>query len=90
MNKDKNCVIVQDEISLNSAGEIYWFAHTTGSISIASDGRSAVVTSGSDKLWVGILSSGGKFTQMKAESLPSTPAVSGQSDNSAYRKLSQN
>lgn len=87
MNKDKNCVIVQDEISLNSAGEIYWFAHTTGTISIASDGRSAVVTSDSDKLWVGILSDGGKFTQMKAEALPSTPTVSGQKDNSAYRKL---
>ena len=87
MNKDKNCVIVQDEISLNSAGEIYWFAHTTGTISIASDGRSAVITVDSNKLWVGLLSSGGKFESMKAESLPSTPSVSGQTNNSAYRKL---
>ena len=87
MIKDKKCVIVQDEISLNAAGEIYWFAHTKGSISVASGGRSAVITVGSDKLWVGILSEGGKFTSMKAEPLPSTPSVPGQSDNSEYRKL---
>ena len=87
MIKDKKCVIVQDEISLNSAGEIYWFAHTKGSISVASGGRSAVITVGSDKLWVGILSEGGKFTSMEAEPLPSTPSVPGQSDNSEYRKL---
>ena len=80
-------MIVQDEISLNAAGEIYWFAHTKGSISVASGGRSAVITVGSDKLWVGILSEGGKFTSMKAEPLPSTPSVPGQSDNSEYRKL---
>ena len=87
MIKDKKCVIVQDEISLNSAGEIYWFAHTKGSISVASGGRSAVITVGSDKLWVGILSEGGKFTSMNAEPLPKTPSVPGQSDNSEYRKL---
>lgn len=87
MIKDKKCVIVQDEISLNAAGEIYWFAHTKGSISVASGGRSAVITVGSDKLWVGILSEGGKFTSMEAEPLPSTPSVPGQSDNSEYRKL---
>ena len=87
MIKDKECVIVQDKISLNSAGEVYWFAHTKGAISIASDGRSAIVTVDSKKLWVGLISEGGKFTQMKAEPLPSTPKVSGQTDNSEYRKL---
>ena len=85
--KDKNCIIVQDDVTLNSAGEIYWFAHTKGQISVASDGRSAVITVGSDKLWLGILSDGGKFTSMKAVSLPSTPTVSGQTNNSEYRKL---
>lgn len=87
MIKDKDCVIVQDKISLNSAGEIYWFAHTAGSISIASDGRSAVITVDSNKLWVGLISEGGKFTSMKAEPLPSTPNVSGQTSNKDYTKL---
>lgn len=87
MIKDNGCVIVQDKISLNSKGEIYWFAHTMGTISIASDGRSAIVTVGSDRLWVGLVSEGGKFTEMKAEPLPSTPQVSGQTSNKDYRKL---
>ena len=87
MIKDKKCIIVQDKISLNKAGEIYWFAHTMGNISIASDGRSAVVTVDSNKLWVGLVSEGGKFTQMKAEPFSTTPKVSGQADNSKYRKL---
>lgn len=85
--KEKECVIVQDKISLNAPGEIYWFAHTKGEISVASDGRSAVVTVGSDRLWVEILSEGGKLTAMKAEPLPTTPVVSNQANNSEYRKL---
>ncbi|MBO4477960.1 MAG: heparinase II/III family protein [Lachnospiraceae bacterium] len=87
MIKDKECVIVQDEISLNTAGEIYWFAHTAGQISVASDGRSAIVTVGSDRLWVGLLSEGGKFSVMSAKLLSTSRQVSGQTSNSGYRKL---
>ncbi len=87
MIKDKECVIIQDEISLKDKGDIYWFAHTKGQIDVANDGRSAVVTVGSEKMWVGIISDGGKFTVMNAESLPTTPVVSNQTDNSEYRKL---
>ena len=87
MIKDKECVIVQDEISLNDPGEIYWFAHTYGQINIAEDGRSAVVTIGSDRLWVGLISEGGKFSVMKTELLPSSQPVSGQSDNENNKKL---
>lgn len=87
MIKDKECVVVQDEISLNAPGEIYWFAHTKGKIEVADDGRSAVVTVGSDKMWVEIISDDGKFTVMNAESLPTSPVVPNQTDNSSYRKL---
>lgn len=88
MIKDKECVIIQDEISLNSPGEIYWFAHTKGNIEVSADGRSAVVTVGSDKMWVGIISDDAIFTVMNAESLPTSPVVPDQTDNSDYRKLS--
>ena len=88
MIKDKECVVIQDEISLNSPGEIYWFAHTKGQIEVANDGRSAVVTVGSDKMWVGIISDEGKFSVMNAELLPTSLAVPNQTDNSEYRKLS--
>ena len=87
MIKDKECVVIQDEISLHAPGEIYWFAHTKGQITLADDGRSAVVTVGSEKLWVGILSDEGRFTVMKAELLPTSRAVANQKDNSEYKKL---
>ena len=87
MIKDRECVIIQDEISLKAPGEICWFAHTKGEITIADDGRSAVVTVGSEKMWVGMISESGKFTVMNAELLPTSRAVSNQTDNSEYRKL---
>lgn len=87
MIKEHECVIVQDEISLKENGEIYWFAHTKGQIAVADDGRSAVVTVGSERMWVEIISDDGKFTVMNAELLPTSLSVPNQSDNSEYRKL---
>ncbi|MBP5605250.1 MAG: heparinase II/III family protein, partial [Ruminiclostridium sp.] len=87
MIKDKGCVVVQDEISLKASGDIYWFAHTKGQIKLASDKKSAVVTVGSDKMWVGIIGDNGKFTVMNAEPLPTSLSISGQTDNKEYRKL---
>ena len=87
MIKKRECVIIQDEISLSAPGEIYWFAHTMGQIAVADDGRSAVVTVGRERMWVGLISDGGRFTVMNAEPLPTTPSVPGQADNSEYRKL---
>lgn len=88
MIKDKECVIIQDEISLDSPGEIYWFAHSRGQIDVASDGKSAIVTVGSERLWVNLLSEEGQFTVMKAEPLPTSKNVPGASANNDFRKLS--
>ncbi|MCR5214798.1 MAG: heparinase II/III family protein [Eubacterium sp.] len=87
MVKEKKCVIVQDEIALDEPGEIYWFAHTKGQISIAADGRSAIVTVDSNRLWVGLMSQDGTFTKMNAEPLPTSRYVPNSSDNSKYKKL---
>ncbi len=87
MIKDKECVVIQDEISLNAPGEIYWFAHTKGQIEVANNGKSAVVTVDSEKMWVELISSDGIFTVMNAEPLPSSPVVRDVTDNSAYKKL---
>jgi hypothetical protein len=87
MIKDQECVIIQDEITLKAPGDIYWFAHTKGQIEVADDGRSAVVTVGSEKMWVGFISDAGSFTVMDAEPLPTSPVVPNQADNSDYRKL---
>ncbi|WP_037293879.1 dockerin type I repeat-containing protein, partial [Ruminococcus flavefaciens] len=87
MIKDKKCVIIQDEISLKAPGKIYWFAHTKGQINVADDGRSAIVTVNSERMWIGIISDAGRFTAMNAEPLPTSPVVPDQTDNSNYRKL---
>ena len=87
MIKDKECVIIQDEISLNAPGEIYWFAHTKGKIDVAADGRSAIVTVDSQRLWVGLISEGGQFTVMNAEPLPTSRYVPGATKNDEYKKL---
>ncbi len=88
MIKDKECVIIQDEISLREPGEIYWFAHSKGQIEVASDGRSAIVTVDSERLFVKLLSEDGQFTVMKAEPLPESKNVPGASANNDFRKLS--
>lgn len=87
MIKDKECVIIQDEISLNKAGEIYWFAHTKGNISVAADGKSAIVTVGSDRMWVGLLSDGGKLTAMDPIPLSTSKNVPNATSNNGYTKL---
>ena len=87
MIKDKKCVVIQDEISLNKPGEIYWFAHTKGSVDVASDGRSAIVTVGSDRLWVGLIGTSGRFSVMDAKPLPTSLKISGATGNEEYRKL---
>ncbi|MCQ2529536.1 MAG: DUF4214 domain-containing protein [Saccharofermentans sp.] len=87
MIKDKECVVIQDEISLNKPGEIYWFAHTQGTISIAGDGKSAIVTVGSNKMWVGIMSANGTFTEMPATRLDTSLYVPGIVSTEGYRKL---
>ena len=87
MIKDKECVIIQDEISLDAPGEIYWFAHTKGQISVANDGKSAIVTVGSDRLWVKLLSGQGRFSVMKAEPLPTSKYVPNATSNKEYQKL---
>jgi len=100
MIKDKECVVIQDEISLNAAGDIYWFAHTKGNISIAADGKSAIVTVNEEikkngqvvqriphYMWVGLLSEGGEFTSMAATHLLKSDKVAGEADNEGYSKL---
>lgn len=87
MIKDQKCVVIQDEISLNVPGEIYWFAHTRGEISVAKDGKSAVVEVGNERLWVGLMSESGKFTAMDAKPLSTSKNVPGATENTGYRKL---
>ena len=88
LTDDRGAVIVQDEVSLKSPSEIYWFAHTQADIAISEDGKSAILTQSGKRLYAEILSGeGAGFTVMKAEPLPTTPAVAGQNSNAGRSKL---
>lgn len=75
---NRKAVVVQDEIDMLKPSEFYWFAHTKATIDVAEDGRSAILTMGSKKLYAQIVSDNAdlKFEVMKAESLPTSPKYS--------------
>ncbi len=85
-------VLVQDEIVMPTASTVWWFAHystSSTSVSIAPDGTSAMMTQGTERLWLKILS-GGTFTDMAAVPLPTSPANPYNNPNSSFRKLAIN
>ena len=79
---------VQDEIELKSESELYWFMNTAADIKISDDKRSAVLTIGDKRVWVGgTCSADFEFSQMKAEPLSTSPNPAGQTDWSDKNKL---
>lgn len=67
--------IVQDEISFkNEDNEIYWFMHTKADIDIAANGKSAVLSSGTERVYVQILGANTlAFDKMAAVPLDTSP-----------------
>jgi len=43
MTNNRSTVVIQDEGVFNSYQDIWWFAHTAGSITVSEDGRSAII-----------------------------------------------
>lgn len=79
--------VVQDEIS-GASGDAWWFAHTRADISIAEDGRSAVLSLEGKQLLARIVSSGpATFSYTAAAPLPTSPAPAGQTVNSGVSRL---
>ena len=55
-DKSNAMMLLRDEIDFNTENNtLYWFMHTGTDIKLAADGKSAVLTFGSRKLWVGIV-----------------------------------
>jgi hypothetical protein len=72
-------VVVQDEITLAQASDVWWFMHTKADVAVAADGRSAVLTQGGKQLLARITSaSGPTFVYMAAAPLPTSPSPAGQ------------
>ncbi len=51
---NRSKVLIQDEITTNTPSEIYWFAHTPADITIAEDGKSALLEMQGERLLVRI------------------------------------
>ena len=80
---------IQDEVQLDSPSTIYWFMHTEAEIQVSEDGKSAILSKGGEKLWVGLDSNvaDAKFTVMEAKPLQGTPNPAKQNQNIGIRKL---
>lgn len=86
LTDDRQAVIVRDEISLNKASELYWFAHTDASVTVSEDKKSAVLALNGKYMQARILSgSGAEFEVMNPEPLPTSPVLSGQSKNTGCK-----
>lgn len=82
-------VIVQDEIRSSQPVEALWSMHTSASIQVASDGRSATLTKNGKQLLARIVSQSATatFVDTAAAPLPSSPHPAQQNANTDVRKL---
>jgi len=86
---DRGQVLVQDELAASEPVDAWWFMHTSASVTVADDGRSALLQLGEASLLVRLLAAPEEatFTVRDAVPLPSSPTPSGQATNTGIRKL---
>jgi hypothetical protein len=86
--EDRSRVLVQDELDLADPADVWWFWHTRAEVTIAPDGRSAILERGGQTAQVHLLSPpGAVFEQLDAAPLPTSPDPAGQASNTGVRKL---
>ena len=74
LDKTTGNLIIRDEITFDTNDNLlYWFMHTSSSIELSEDKKSAVLTNGTKRLWVGILDGGAEFTKEYARPLDTSP-----------------
>ncbi len=71
----RETLVIQDEITASKPSEFYWFANTTANITLAADGKSALLEMGEDQMLVRITQgpAEAKFDIMAARPLPTSP-----------------
>lgn len=89
LTDNRTRVAIQDEVQLDRPSDIYWFMHTEAEIELSEDGKSALLSKGGEKLWVGLDSDveGARFTTMDAKPLAGTPNPAKQNQNIGISKL---
>ncbi|GGG06508.1 discoidin domain-containing protein [Paenibacillus aceti] len=88
--------MIQDEVSFLNPSTAYWFMHTEADIQVSADGKSAILSKGGEKLWIGLDSDARDgagqpidvwLDVMDAKPLPQSPNPSKQNQNIGIRKL---
>ena len=88
VDKATETVTIQDEVKIQKPSELYWFMHTKANISIAEDGRTAVLSQGGYRMGVSLVGSSAlKLTKMQATPLNTSPHPSDMADDSGIYKL---
>ena len=87
--RQRQQVLLQDEIQADKPINLLWFMHTNADIEISKDGKTAKLNQDGKKLWVKLLNpkTNYQFTVMNAEPLPSSPNPEGQEKNLSLKKL---
>jgi hypothetical protein len=88
LDRQRREVIVQDEVTLKQAGDVWWFLHTPAQVQLSEDGKTATLTQGTATLRAVLLSpKDARFAVMDAKPLPTSPNPLGQNPNNGIRKL---
>lgn len=89
LTDDRSTVIVRDELKLTKKGEIYWLMHTPAEVTIAPDGRSAVLEINNKRMRLDLdcSVSGACFEKSEASPIEGTVNPDGQNKNEGITKL---
>ena len=84
---DRRQLLIQDEI-LAPGGIDYWsFLHTRATVTIADDGRSAILERNGQRLWLELLTPDSELTVGPAGPLPGSPNPAGQSTQNGVQAI---
>ena len=54
LDHERTQTVVQDEVSLTYTTDLWWFMHTTASVEVAENGKSAILTKNGKKMYVAL------------------------------------
>lgn len=84
--ENRSRFIIRDEIKI-VPGEIYWFMHTDADVTVAKDGKSAILSKNGKLMRVTVLEDDVTLDVMDAVPLPTSPESPKQNKNEGFRKL---
>ena len=81
MHDSRKRITIQDEVKMSKPSELYWFMHTSASVRLYNNNKSAILTNGGKHVYVNLLSNEDAcFELITAEPLPTSPNPEDQPD----------